>query len=298
MKKGHRSIQDSWRAALWVFVAPALCVMFLIVLVPLIYLLRNSLMYWQMSQPRNIHFAGLSNFLQMIADHHFYHSLAVTGVFVVGAVALQIVFALIMAEILNTSFYGRKLVQGLLILPMVTAPIVVGVLWRMLLNSDLGLINYFVKSTLGFSVNWLGSDTMALVSLVGVDVWQWTPFVLVMFLASYSSVPSDYYDAAEVDGAGRWQKFTRITLPLVFPMIIFAVLFRVTEAFKVFPKIFIMTNGGPGFSTETLNFYTYRMAFSYTDIGYSSALGIAMLLFSLILIVSLNVSLRRVARIG
>jgi multiple sugar transport system permease protein len=148
----------------------------------------------------------------------------------------------------------------------------------------------------GFKVSWLGNGPTAMLSLVIVDVWQWTPFVLIMFLASYSAVPVELYESADVDGSSRWQKFVFITFPIILPMIVFATLFRMTEAFKIFPKIFIMTMGGPGFATETLNFYTYRQAFTYTNIGYSSTLGVAMFLVSMLLIGVLFGVIKRITR--
>ncbi|MBD3304874.1 ABC transporter permease subunit [candidate division KSB3 bacterium] len=298
MQQAYKSAIERRTRTLYLMLAPALIVMVVIIVFPLFYLFRSSLMKWELTNPLGRGFIGMANFVKLAQDTQFYHALGVTAIFVLGAVLGQIVLALIMAEILNVTFRGRNLVQSLLILPMVIAPIVVGVIWKMLYNPNLGVVNYLCQAVLGFKVSWLGTGGMALLSLVIVDIWQWTPFVLLMFLASYSAVPPEFYEAADVDGANRWQKFAFITFPMILPMIIFALLFRMTEAFKVFPKIFIMTMGGPGFATETLNFYTYRQAFTYTDIGYSSTLGVAMLAFSMILIGALFGIIKRTVRIG
>ena len=269
---------------LYIMMTPAILVMFLVIIFPLIDLIYQSTLNWQLTKPWAIKFVGLQNYVKLFQDKSFFHSLFITGLFVFGAVALQLALALVMAEILNIAFRFRNLVQSFLIMPMIIAPVVVGVIWKLLYHPSLGLINYYLGKLVGLQFSWLGNQELALLSLVISDVWQWTPFVLIIFLASYAAVPVELYEAAEVDGSTRWQKFIYITIPQIFPMIIFATLFRITEAFKVFPKIFIMTMGGPSFSTETLNFYTYRQAFTYSNIGYSSTLGVAMFAFSLIVV--------------
>jgi multiple sugar transport system permease protein len=175
--------------------------------------------------------------------------------------------------------------RALLIVPMMVTPVVVGVIWRMALNPDYGVINYLLSLLHVAGPDWLSSPSLAMVSIVLTDVWLSTPFVTIIIIAGISSLPRDPFEAAKVDGANAFQSFFYITLPLLKPVIWVAVMFRLIDSFKRFDSIFIMTGGGPGIATETLNLYAYNTAFFYMDTGYASAL--ASFLFIIIAVVSI-----------
>jgi multiple sugar transport system permease protein len=192
---------------------------------------------------------------------------------------------LLLAILFSREVRGMNVARALLIVPMMVTPVVVGVIWRMALNPDYGIINYLLSLLHVSGPDWLSSPSLAMVSIVLTDVWLSTPFVTIIIIAGISSLPRDPFEAAKVDGANAFQSFFYITLPLLKPVIWVAVMFRLIDSFKRFDSIFIMTGGGPGIATETLNLYAYNTAFFYMDTGYASAL--ASFLFIIIAVVSI-----------
>jgi multiple sugar transport system permease protein len=207
-------------------------------------------------------------------------------------VLIELGAALSLAELLSDRTRGLAIFRSALLLPMVMPPIVVGIMWRIMFHPTLGIINYFLRP-LGLDRGWLAEPGLALWALIGVDVWQWTPFLLLMFLAGYAAIPQEYYEAAQVDGANRWHRFRYVTFPLLRALIVVGILFRAVDGMKVFPTIHIMTEGGPGNATEVMNYYTFKVAFAYTNIGYSSALSFTMFLIAIAISIVLIRSARR-----
>jgi multiple sugar transport system permease protein len=172
-----------------------------ITIFPLSYLIRTSFYKWELTKPQDVSFYGIRNYIKLLSDDFFINSIQFTVILVFGAVLGQTVLALFFSEILNTNFLGRNVFRTLLILPMVIAPIVVGVLWKMLLHPNLGVINHFLQLIFGVKIAWLRNTIMARSTIIMVDIWQWTPFVLLILLASYTTVPINLYESAEIDGA-------------------------------------------------------------------------------------------------
>ncbi len=259
-------------------VLPSFILLFVLTIVPLIYSIVISLFDYSFMMPDKIRFIGFGNFIRAFEDSSFIHSLGVTAIQVVATVALQMVCGMLFALLLSRDFRGAKLIRAIYIIPMMITPVVVGLMWRMLFNTDMGMINYLLSLVNIPAVNWLGEGNVALLTVILADVWLSTPFVATILLAGIQGISRDYYEAATVDGANAVQSFFSITLPLVKPMILIALLFRVMDAIKRFDSIYVMTAGGPGNSTETLNLYAYQQAFNNWYIGYSAALSFLMLI--------------------
>ncbi len=187
------------------------------------------------------------------------------------------------AYLISRRVRGRGLMTTLFLTPMMLSPVVVGLFWKFMLDTQFGVINSLLGS-LGFGqVEWLTNQRLALLSLVIVDTWQWTPFIMLIALAGLTAVPRYLYEAASIDRASEWFRFRHITLPLVWPLLLIAILFRAIEAFRLFDLVYILTQGGPGVSTETLSFHVYKVAFLGFDTGLASAYGILMVIVVIIL---------------
>jgi multiple sugar transport system permease protein len=263
-------------------VAPALLVLVLTTTFPLLYLIWNSFQNINLAMPFMNGFAGLDNYAQMMGDGNFWHSLQLTAIYTISSVALQVVIGLGLALLVMQIPRGQGVFRVVAILPIVLAPVVVGLFWRtLLLAPNFGIIDFAVKA-LGFgAVNWLGAPTPALVSVIMIHTWQWTPFAFLVFLASLASLPPDIYEAARIDRAGAVQRFIHLTLPLIRPALVIVVIMRSMIALSAFAAIFAATRGGPGTATEILNLYAYRTSFVELNFGYGSALAVALLVITL-----------------
>ena len=198
---------------------PAVTVLVVLVLVPLGYLAYTSLLEWKLTDPAGRAFVGTANYLRMIRDPDFWHAMRVTAVFICGSVGLQIGLGLILVEALAALRWGATVIRTSLLLPMVIPPLVVGLIWRILYDPTAGLANYLL-GFVGMSHPWLADHRTALGAVIMTDVWEWTPFVLLILLASYAGIPQAVNEAAAVDGATRWERFRFVTLPLIRPMLL------------------------------------------------------------------------------
>lgn len=276
--------QQERRFALVLFL-PALLLLLLITTTPLIFLAWNSLQQLNMSMPWLTGFAGADNYLNMNSDPRFWSSLLLTFIYTASTVVLQVLLGLSLALVVLQIPRGQGLLRIAAILPIVLAPVVVGLFWRTLvLAPDFGLVDVVTRSLNLGSHNWLGDPQLALISVIAIHTWQWTPFAFLVLLASLASLPPDIYEAAQLDRASAWQRFRYITLPLIRPAIVMVVILRTMTALSAFAAIFAATGGGPGTSTEILNLYAYRTSFTELNIGYGSAL--AMVLLTLTVFVS------------
>jgi len=260
----------------WVlFVAPAVVVLLCIVIFPLIFSLSLSLHEWNIIRAGGWQWKGLDNYATILfQDPYFRTSLKVTVFYLLGTVPLQLALGLVVALILNR--ITRKVIGFLrttLVIPAIMTPIVVGIIWRLMYNPDLGMLNYLLGLFHLPPVNWTGMPRTALPSVMMADTWEWTPFMALILLAGLQALPREPFEAAHVDGATNWQTFRFITLPLLSPVLIVAILIRLMDSFKTFDLIFVLTQGGPGMSTETMNYYTYRYGFKFFHMGYASALS-------------------------
>lgn len=221
---------------------------------------------------------GLGNYRELVGSSEFWSTVQHTAVFTFGGVAIQVALGTALALFFNQRLRGATLVRGILILPMLLTPVVVGLMWRMLLNPDWGMLNW-IAERLGFhNVQWLSDPGTALRTLILVDCWQWTPFVFVIVFARLQALPADIFEAGEVDGANWFQRTRYITLPMLMPAIVFAAVFRSIDAFRTFDLVYGLTLGGPGRSTTTLSFEAFRNGFEFFRYGYASAIAYVMVI--------------------
>jgi multiple sugar transport system permease protein len=221
---------------------------------------------------------GLSNYSQLIHSSDFWTVVENTVLLTVAGVAIQVFFGTALALFFNQQLRGASIVRGILILPMLLTPIVVGLMWRALLNPSWGLLNWLaVKSGLGY-VGWLSDPHVALWTLVVVDSWQWTPFVFVIVYARLQALPQEVFEAGSVDGANWFQRTLYLTLPLLAPAIVFAAVFRAIDAFRTFDLVYGLTNGGPVEATTTLSFQSFQNGFEFQHYGYASAISYVMVI--------------------
>ena len=265
------------RFALALF-APAFLLLLITTTAPLVFLAWNSLQNLDLSMPWIKGFAGLANYSKMGADPRFWNSLTLTVIYTASTVVLQVVVGLSLALLVLQIPKGQAILRVAAILPIVLAPVVVGLFWRTLvLAPDFGLVDLVTRALGLGSHNWLGDPQLALMSVIAIHTWQWTPFAFLVLLATLATLPPDVYEAARLDRAGAWQRFTHITLPLIRPAIVMVVILRTMPALSAFAAIFAATGGGPGSATEILNLYAYRTSFTELNLGYGSALATVLL---------------------
>jgi multiple sugar transport system permease protein len=271
----------------WLMISPSLLVLVLVSTVPLLVLIGMSFYTIELTQVWKNGFAGLGNYARMFQDDRFWSSLAITGIYTVSTVALQIGIGLALALALSGAFPGRNLLRTLILMPMMLAPVVVGLAWRtLLLTPRYGLIDYLAQALGVGSKSWLGDPQLALGSVIAIHTWQWTPFAFLVFTAALAALPLEPYEAARLDRANAWQMFRYITLPLIRPAIVILIIIRSMIALRAFAAIFAATGGGPGTATEILNLYAYRTSFSSFSLGYGSALATTLLIITVVLSVT------------
>lgn len=262
--------------------APALAVLLLITTAPLVYLAWTSLQRQDLGMPWLSGFAGLGNYLKMGDDPRFWNSLLLTFIYTATTVALQVVVGLSLALLVMQLPKGQALLRVAAILPIVLAPVVVGLFWRTLvLAPDFGLVDLVTRALGLGSYNWLGDPQLALISVIAIHTWQWTPFAFLVLLATLATLPPDLYEAARLDRAGAWQTFVHITLPLIRPAVVMVVILRMMTALSAFAAIFAATGGGPGSATEILNLYAYRTSFTELNLGYGASLAVVLMSITL-----------------
>ncbi|HEX2651762.1 MAG TPA: sugar ABC transporter permease [Burkholderiales bacterium] len=269
------------RFALALFL-PALLLLLVTTTLPLVYLLWTSVQRVDLSMPWLSGFAGLENYAKLGGDRRFWSSLWLTFVYTGTTVALQVVVGLGLALLVMQVRLGQGLLRVAAILPIVLAPVVAGLFWRSLvLAPDFGILDFATRALGLGSFNWLGDPQLALVSVIAIHTWQWTPFAFLVLLASLAALPPDIYEAARLDRAGPWQRFWHITLPLLRPAIVIVVILRMVTALSAFAAIFAATGGGPGSATEILNLYAYRLSFTELNLGYGAAVATVLLFLTL-----------------
>ena len=295
MPRSPSSFEQRERRFALALLAPALLLLLLITTAPLVYLLWAGVQRLDMSMPWLSGFAGVDNYVKMGADPRFWNSLALTLVYTGSTVVLQVLVGLALALLVLQIPKGQSLFRIAAILPIVLAPVVVGLFWRTLvLAPDFGLVDLVTRALGLGSHNWLGDPQLALISVIAIHTWQWTPFAFLVLLATLATLPPDVFEAARLDRAGAWQRFRYITLPLIRPAIVMVIILRTMTALSAFAAIFAATGGGPGSSTEILNLYAYRTSFTELNIGYGASL--ATVLLAVTLAVSLFLFRRRRGR--
>lgn len=280
---GVRRIARDEESFAILLVAPALLALIFTTTFPLIYLLWTSLHAVNLSMPWVSGFIGLDHYARIVADRQFWHAVGLTTIYTVSTVVLQVVIGLGLAMMVLRIPAGQWAFRLVAILPIVLAPVVVGLFWRtLILAPSFGIFEVVSYGLFGVSLNWLGDPALALVSVILIHTWQWTPFAFLVFLASLAALPPDLYEAAAIDRANAWRRFRHITLPLLRPAIIIVVIMRSVIALSAFAAIWAATGGGPGTATQILNLYAYQTSFVTLDFGYGSALAVCLLIITLI----------------
>jgi ABC-type sugar transport system permease subunit len=245
----------------WMFVAPALVAVALVALFPIAWTIWESLHLHDLRMPwRGRPFIGLDNYAEIVRDGRFWGALAHTAIFTVTVVALEIALGLALALLLDRPMRGRSALRVAALLPWAIPTVVVALVWRFIFETQ--------------SAEWFVSPAAAWVPIVAADVWRMTPFVAILLLAGLQQIDPAIYEAARMDGAGAWRQFREITLPLLRPTLVVAVLFRALDAFRVFDLIFVTTGGGPGTATEPLSLYAFSALLRNLRFGFGSALSV------------------------
>lgn len=265
------------RNIVWIFPLPATIFILVMMAFPVLYTVWVSFTDWSVSSGGDINFIGLKNYVDLFQEPRFYNAVKMTFYFTTLAVGVETILGVAIALILNREFWGKGIAKTILLLPMVATPVAIGLAWTLFYEPTIGLANYTLKG-MGFEgSNWLASKDMVIPALAIVDIWEWTPMVALIVLAGLASMPTEPFEAAKVDGATTIQTFRYITLPLLYPTILIAIVLRSIDAFKTFDIIYTMTAGGPGFASETLNIYAYTLGFGYFKFGMASSALAALL---------------------
>jgi len=284
MKRENKISKFTEKYFPYILEAPALIIIFILALFPLFYALKMALHETILTNPGSHPFAGLNNFREALnKDPMVWYSLKNTAIFTVSAVSLEMVLGCAIAFLLNRKIKFQGLIRGLLLLPMACAPIAVGLVWRYMYHPDFGVFNFFCNALGLAERNWLGDVSTAMLSLVVFDVWQWTPFIIFVVLAGLQALPREPFEAAEVDGASRWQIFKTLTFPMLAPLLIFVLILRTIDALRFYDPIYALTRGGPGTTTETITWYLYKIGFKFFNMGYASSIAFIFLYAVIIL---------------
>ncbi len=271
-----RGLSD--RAIAWIFVGPTILLLLAINIFPLIWTIRLSFTDYKANRlTREPEFIGLRNYQRILTDSDIWLNMQVTAHFVIWTIVLQVLIGFTLAYLINKNFKGSPFWTTVIVLPMMLSPAVVGNFWKFLYQPQIGLFNYIISFFTGrdpSSFEMLGQVNLAPWSIVIVDTWMWTPFVMLICLAGLRSIPDYIYEAAEIDRASKWRQFWTITVPMVLPFLMLAVLFRGIENFKMFDLVVQLTGGGPGSTTELTSINLKREAFEKWRTGYASAYAI------------------------
>ena len=261
----------------WLLTAPGLAALMLIITFPLFFAAFTSVHDYTLLNPRHDDFIGAENYREALDDEYLPGSLWVTVRFVLASVVIEFVIGFAVALALNSVERFKTIYYLILLAPLLINPVVVGLLWRMLLHPELGIVNYAIGLAGIAPVNWLGDARVAFWTVVLVDIWHQVSFMAILLLAGLAALPREPFEAARMDGATALRRFVHITLPLMRPVIAVAVLLRLIFAVKTFDIVFIMTKGGPGTATDLASYFIYRAAFFGLDIGRASAMSIGLL---------------------
>lgn len=267
----------------WLFAAPAVLVVGTVIVFPWLFTLYMSGHDWKIGGGPE--FVGLQNFVELFRDARFLESMGHTFYFTTLAVVLPIVFGTAAALVFHREFPFRGLLRTVFVMPMMATPVAVALVWTMMFHPQLGVLNYLL-SLLGIGPQaWVYSPDTVIPTLILVEVWHWTPLVMLIVLGGLAGLPREPYESALIDGANDWHMFRHITLPLVWPFIMVAIVIRTIDALKAFDTIFVITQGGPGTASETLNIFLYLQAFQFYKIGYASA--VVVIFFVIVIMLSL-----------
>ncbi len=267
----------------WLFSLPAVILILAVIVFPWLFTLYMSTQEWKIGGGPE--FVGLGNYRDLFRDTRFIESMGHTLYFTVLAVVLPVIFGTAAALVFHREFPWRGLLRTVFVMPMMATPVAVALVWTMMFHPQLGVLNYLLSLVGIGPQNWVYDPGTVIPTLILVEVWHWTPLVMLIVLGGLAGLPKEPYESALIDGANAWHMFRHITLPLVWPFIMVAIVIRTIDALKAFDTIFVITQGGPGTASETLNIYLYLQAFQFYKIGYASA--IVVIFFVIIILLSL-----------
>ncbi len=261
-----------------IFLLPSLVMLIVTVVVPLLYSFATSFFSLDLKYKGWGEFVGLGNYFSALKDQYFMGSIKTTVIFSVIVVAIEFIVGFAIALLFNTNVKGKNFFFSIVIIPMMITPVAVGLTWRLLLHSTLGVVNWFL-SLLGIAGKaWLADNATALATVIFIDVWQQISYMVLVLLAGLVSLPKEPYEAASIDGASKWQSFKFITMPLMAPTFLVAILLRLITAFKTYDLIYVLTKGGPGTSTEVVSYYIYKTAFTHLKTSKAAAMSFILLI--------------------
>jgi multiple sugar transport system permease protein len=269
----------------WLFVAPCIIIILLVTIFPTIYSLGLSFTKWEIALKEKP-FIGLGNYIQLFQDSRFLHSMLTTALLVVIGVGMELALGFSLALMLTGEMKGKRIIVAALLLPVMVMPVVVGYTWRLLWDAQYGPINQIIGWIIGrpFTYTWLAKTSTAIFAILVTEIWQWTPFMFLVFLSGLATLDPEIFEAADIDGASGWDKFWSLTVPLMRPIIIVALLIRGLDALKFFDIIFTLSGGGPGNSTETISFYIYQTGYQFFRLGYGAAASFVLLIALVIIL--------------
>jgi len=281
--------QSSGRLMIFGFLSPTLAILLFMVAYPFVSLVYYSFFNFSALRQTTMKTVGLGNYEFLLSDPQLWDRFVFTGKFVFICVTLQMLIGIFVGYQLQKNFRGRDIVFTALMMPMMLSPVVVGFLWRYMLNSEWGIVNFLLYSVGLPKIDWLGQANAALWAAAAADTWMWTPFIILLATAAFRGIPETIHEAAEVDGASPAYKFFRITLPMAAPVLFIALILRLIDSFKQYDLFVALTGGGPGTATETVSFAVAKTAFSYFYTGEASALAVILL----VIIIGLSMILVR-----
>ncbi|MCP4627070.1 MAG: sugar ABC transporter permease [bacterium] len=262
-------------------IVPVTVILAAVAIYPFLFALRLSLTNAKTNNFQNPEWVGLSNYFNILTSGRFWDSTLLTIIYVGAALSLEIVLGLALAMLAEKATRGQKWYVSLLITPMLISTVLAGIIFRMELNLQFGVIPYYLAK-IGITANLLDTGH-ALMTMILIDVWQWTSFIFLISFAGLKSLPVEPFEAARVYGANAWQTFRYVTLPLVKPVLMIAVIFRMMDAFKAFDHIYILTSGGPDFATTTFSVLAYNYAYTTDNFGMASAMAVVLLIIIIII---------------
>ena len=258
------------------FPLPAVIFIALLMVFPVLYTIALSFTNWNLTSGMGPRFAGFDNYVRVLTEPRFLDAVGRTFYFTVAAVVIEVILGVAIALVLHRAFVGKNVAKLLLLLPLVATPVAVGIVFNLFYDPTIGLAN-FMLSSLGLPEgHWISSESSVIPSLILVDVWQWTPMITLIVLAGLAGLSDEPVEAARVDGASEWQILRYVTIPMVMPVILTAMILRLIDALKTFDIIFAMTGGGPGYASETLNIMGFKYSFEYFRMGQSSVILVAL----------------------
>jgi multiple sugar transport system permease protein len=273
---------------------PAVIVLLVLTIMPLVFNLALSMREQSVSAALPSSFVGLGNYLEIMRDSRFWNAMWQMAKFTLIAVPVQLALGLGIALLLNRQLGpAQGLVRALVLLPMISTPVAIALIWALMFNPQLGVLNYFLE-TLGLGRSlWTADANLAIPSLALVDIWQWTPLVAIILLAGLQSMPDEPFEAARIDGASSWQLFWRVLWPMLQPTLFAALTLRLIDALKTYDIIEVITQGGPGTASETLNVLAFRTGFEFFRVGYAASLLTVLLVVVTVVAVGINLLRRR-----